>query len=326
MSRPLRIEYEGAWYHIYNRGASRRKIFIDQGDYDLFFDLLNEILEIWNVQTHAFSLLPNHYHLAIHTPNAQLSRAIRHLNGVYTQRFNRRHKTDGPLFKGRFKSKVIEKEAYLLELVRYIHHNPVKAGLAKRAQDHQWTSHRTYINREHNIGWLFTDEVLSYFGKRRYSAVMKFDLFVNERMTKGIDFLAKRSSILGSDGFAEWIKYNFVSDGESSEDISEVRKLARKEVDFNNILSCVASFYDMKRNEIVNGVHGRNNEARKVAVYLMKRLTGADYNDIAQQIGKVGKSAVAQLNHRFRKEICKDAALRSKCDTLSQNIMSNVKS
>src|SRR3990167_8702835 len=98
MSRPLRIEYEGAWYHVINRGAGRRKIFIDPKDYDLFFELLNEILETWNVQTHAFSLIPNHYHLAIHTPNAQLSRALRHLNGVYTQRFNRRHKTDGPLF------------------------------------------------------------------------------------------------------------------------------------------------------------------------------------------------------------------------------------
>lgn len=130
---------------------------------------------------------------------------------------------------------------------------------------------------------------------------------------------------MGSEGFVEWIKYNFVENYKSSDEIPEVRKLARKEINLNDILGCVASFYNMRRSEILVGVHGRNNEARKVAVYLMKRLTGADYKDIANKMGTVGKSAVAQLNHRFRKELCNNDDLISMCDALAHNIMSNVK-
>ncbi|OGQ55504.1 MAG: hypothetical protein A3I75_06545 [Deltaproteobacteria bacterium RIFCSPLOWO2_02_FULL_50_16] len=325
MSRPLRIEYEGAWYHVINRGAGRRKIFIDQKEYDLFFELLNEILETWNVQTHAFSLIPNHYHLAIHTPNAQLSRALRHLNGVYTQRFNRRHKTDGPLFRGRFKSKIIEKETYLLELVRYIHLNPVKAALTKRPQDHRWTSHLAYINDKHNVSWLFTDEVLSYFGKRRSSARNKFDHFVNERLDESNDFIDKQGPILGSKGFIEWVRYNFVRSDKSSDEIPEVRRLQRKEVDFSGILGCVSSFYGIEREDVLGSGQGKENEARKVAVYLMKKLTGADYGIIANYTGGVKKSALAQLNHRFKKEMRHNDSLSAKCDDLAQNIMSNVR-
>ena len=131
MSRPLRIEYPDAWYHVMNRGRRREKIFSGIKDYTLFIGLLKESCYMWHVRIGAFCLMPNHYHILIQTPEGNISRCMRHINGVYTQRFNRIHGCDGPLFRGRYKSILVEAETYLLELLRYIHRNPLKAGLAE---------------------------------------------------------------------------------------------------------------------------------------------------------------------------------------------------
>ena len=124
MSRALRIEYEGAWYHIMNRGAGKQIIFHNETHYNLFLKLLSEIHNRYRIEVHAYCLMNNHYHLLIRTPLANLSRAMRHINGVYSQRYNGLQKTDGPLFRGRFKSIIIDSENYLLRLSRYIHLNP----------------------------------------------------------------------------------------------------------------------------------------------------------------------------------------------------------
>jgi len=127
MSRPLRIEYSGAWYHVMNRGRRREKIYYDKKDYEQFLKVLEETSSLFSVEIHAYTLMPNHYHLLIRTPKGNLSRGMRHINGVYTQRFNNKYKIDGSLFRGRYKSILVEEESYLLELVRYIHRNAYKA-------------------------------------------------------------------------------------------------------------------------------------------------------------------------------------------------------
>ena len=247
MPRLPRIEYDGAWYHVFNRGAGRRKTFLTPEDYNLFYELLDEIYQNWNVQTHAYSFMKNHYHLLIHTPNSNLSRAMGHLGGVYTQRFNRRHKTDGPLFKGRFKSIVVEKESYLLQLVRYIHLNPVEAGIVKSPAAHRWTSHKSYLKIDHKPAWLFTDEVLLQFSKQRKAAAQKLDLFVKEGIddeTEKIFSSKKWPRVVGSQGFKDWINYNFIENSLNSEEIPEKRNLARIVPSYNDILRCVAVSYN----------------------------------------------------------------------------------
>ncbi len=114
MSRPLRIQYPDAWYHLMNRGRRREEIYIDKGDYIAFIELLHEASEVFNVCIAAYCLMSNHYHLLIQTPDGNLSRCMRHINGVYTQRFNRRHGHDGPLFRGRYRSILIDQDSYLL--------------------------------------------------------------------------------------------------------------------------------------------------------------------------------------------------------------------
>jgi len=103
MSRPLRIQYRDAWYHVMNRGRRGDNLFLEKGDHLRFKTLLSEASDLWKVKICAYCLMPNHYHLLIQTPDANLSRFMRHLNGIYTLRFNRYHKLDGQLFRGRYK-------------------------------------------------------------------------------------------------------------------------------------------------------------------------------------------------------------------------------
>jgi putative transposase len=124
MARPLRIEYPGAYYHVMNRGLSHRDIFLEDKGRESFLDLLSDITRLWKVEIYAYCLMNNHYHLLLSTAAVGLSRAMRHLDGIYTQKFNRVHHRDVPLFRGRYKAILIDAEAYFLSVVRYIHRNP----------------------------------------------------------------------------------------------------------------------------------------------------------------------------------------------------------
>lgn len=122
-----------------NRGRRAERIFNEEDDYAMFVELLKEASEAWSIRICAYCLMPNYYHLLVQTPEANISRAMRHINGIYTQRFNRRHGCDGQLFRGRYKSIVVDADSYLLQLVRYIHSNPAKAGIAPMDR-YQWSS------------------------------------------------------------------------------------------------------------------------------------------------------------------------------------------
>jgi len=147
MARPLRIEYPGAYYHVMNRGLSHRDIFLEDKGRESFLDLLSDITRLWKVEIYAYCLMNNHYHLLLSTPAVGLARAMRHLDGIYTQKFNRVHHRDGPLFRGRYKAILIDAEAYFLSVLRYIHRNPVGAGSVRDMDRYRWSSHWGYLNR-----------------------------------------------------------------------------------------------------------------------------------------------------------------------------------
>ena len=135
MARPLRLEFAGALYHITSRGDRREAIYEDDADRHMFLSLLDQVCEAHNWLCHAYCLMGNHYHIIIETPNANLSKGMRQLNGMYTQRFNHKHGKVGHVFQGRYKAILVEKQAYLLELARYIVLNPVRAGMVRTAKD-----------------------------------------------------------------------------------------------------------------------------------------------------------------------------------------------
>ena len=208
MARPLRIEFPGAWYHVMNRGRRREKIFQSDPDYKLFLKVLGECVRLFRIEIHAYSLMPNHYHLLIRTPIANLSRAMRHLNGVYTQKINKRYRYEGSLFKGRFKSIVIEEDTYFQELIRYIHRNPLKAKIVERIIDHKWTSHRSYMLNGEGPEWLRKDVALSKFGKYEKSSRQKMDAFVKQEVPEDLENMLERvkwPALLGGKEFKEKI-------------------------------------------------------------------------------------------------------------------------
>lgn len=173
MSRPLRIEYTGAWYHVMNRGRRREDIFEDDGDYRLFLDVLRDTAKMWNLNVSAYCLMSNHYHLLVQTPDGNLARCMRHLNGVYTQRYNRKHGYDGQLFRGRYKTVLIEEDSYLLELLRYIHRNPMEAGMVSELAEYHWSSHRGYLAHEKGWEWLHRDKLLKMLSKNEKAGVCR---------------------------------------------------------------------------------------------------------------------------------------------------------
>jgi putative transposase len=141
MARPLRIEFSGALYHITSRGDRREAIYEDDTDRESFLETLAEVVERFNWVCHAYCLMSNHYHLIVETPDANLSKGMRHLNGVFTQVSNRRHNRTGHLFQGRFKGIIVDQDSCLLELTRYVVLNPVRAKMVKDPGDWPWSSY-----------------------------------------------------------------------------------------------------------------------------------------------------------------------------------------
>ena len=167
MARPLRLEYPGAVWHVTSRGNERLAIFRDDEDRTQFLEVLGRGVAMFRWKLHAFVLMGNHYHLLVETPEPNVSRGMRQLNGIYTQRFNRRHGRSGHLFQGRFKGILVERDSHLLELARYVVLNPVRAGPVRAAKDWPWSSYEATAGIGREPEWLETAATLEHFGRSR---------------------------------------------------------------------------------------------------------------------------------------------------------------
>ena len=210
MSRPLRITYPGALYHITARGNRKEDIFHDDRDREVFLEKLATTIKHHNWICHAYCLMCNHYHLLIETVEANLSNGMRDLNKDYSQAFNRLHGSVGHLFQGRFKAFIIEKEPYLLEVARYTVLNSVRAGIVKNPQDWQWSSFAATAGLIEPPTFLTTDWILSHFSDDRAQAQRAYIEFVMAGIDGGSPFdEASHRSILGSPQFVSqiWEQY-----------------------------------------------------------------------------------------------------------------------
>ncbi len=199
MARPLRIEYPGAIYHITTRGNARQPIFKDDKDREVFLEVLGHVVDRYNWLCHAYCLMDNHYHLLIETPEGNLSLGMRQLNGIYTQRFNRKHNIVGHVFQGRFKAILVDKENYLLELCRYVVLNPVRAGIVKLPWKYKWSSYGATAGMAESPSFLTTDWILSQFG---HGAGNSYKSFVRDGVKKSGPWENLRGQILlGGDKF-----------------------------------------------------------------------------------------------------------------------------
>jgi len=179
MARPLRLQFPGGIYHVTARGNNRRPIFEDDDDCARFLTVLASIVARYHVLCHAYCLMNNHYHLLLETPEANLSLAMRQLNGVYTQRFNRRHERCGHLLQGRFGAQLVDGDAYLREVCRYIVLNPVRAGLVAHPRQWRWSSFHATAGEAAIPGFLTVDWVQALGGaKARGEALRRYTSFI----------------------------------------------------------------------------------------------------------------------------------------------------
>ncbi len=227
MARPLRISYPGAWYHVMNRGAGRRAIFRTDKQRGMFLELLGDLYETYGVEIHAYCLLGTHYHLLLHTPRGNISRAMRHLDGIYTQRYNRLRGLDGPLFRGRYKAILVDADGYLLQASRYIHLNPVEGGLVESAGGYRWSSYRAYLGEVKAQRWFNLETTLGMVGGP--GARVKYRAFVEEGVdeeTRAFYGKKRREPILGGEEF--WsVVTSRLGRLRDSREVPEARRLRR---------------------------------------------------------------------------------------------------
>lgn len=307
MARPLRIEYPGAFYHITARGNEQKDIFRDDKDRSQFLGYLETAAGRYKAVIHVYCIMSNHYHLLLSTPEGNLSQIMRHINGGYTTWFNKRHNRYGHLFQGRYKAILVDADPYAGELSRYIHLNPVRAGMVKQPEDYPWTSYGAYSGRTKPSRWLTTDWLLQYFGQKPAAAKKAYVFFVNAAMgNEEADPLKEATStlILGKSKFIDDIRERYLGDKEKSRDIPALKELTKTALE-GLIKAADGEFRD------------KPGLARKAAIYLSHRYSGRSLREIGA-VFNIGESAVSQASSRFEMEIKDNGTLRKKIERIKK--------
>jgi REP element-mobilizing transposase RayT len=280
MARPLRIEFPGAVYHVTSRGNARADIFEDDNDRHLFLSILGQTVKRFNWLCHAYCLMGNHYHLLIETPEGNLSAGMRHLNGVYTQAYNRIHHTDGHVFKGRFKAVLVEKESHLLELCRYVVLNPVRAHMVERAEQYNWSSYLPTIGKTAVPPYLTTEWLLANFSSSLAESRRLYRQFVKEGMTVSETPWDKLSAqiILGTEGFIQQAK-EMIGGREEIPEIPRTQRHVGRPV-VTDIFPAETKMTKQERNHLIRHAYGAHG-------YTLKEIAqalGVHYTTISKVI------------------------------------------
>ncbi len=297
MARPLRLEFEGALYHVTSRGNERSSIFRDDSDRSKFLGYLGSVVERERWVLHAYCLMGNHYHLLVETPLGNLSRGMQRLNGRHTQAFNFRHRRSGHLLQGRFKAILVDREPYLLELTRYIVLNPVRAGLAESAGGWLWSNYRATSGRSSAPRWLEIDWTLSQFSSRRSVARESYRRFVSEGKGAASPFRDLAGQIyLGSEEFLKQMDARLRGQSIDPEVPSAQRRPWRTDV--GAIKRNVAKEYGVQEADLTRR---RGGEEKMAAIYLTRKLTNLTLAAIGNEFG-VRASWVGQVAARVERD------------------------
>lgn len=319
MSRPLRIEYQGAWYHVMNRGRRKEAVFLSPDDYATFLTVLQEASSQWNLQVGAYCLMPNHYHLLVQTPDGNLSRCMRHVNGVYTQRFNRCHDFDGQLFRGRYKAILIAEDHHLLEVLRYIHRNPLEGGLVERLDQYPWSSHQRYLDPGKKEDWLARGLLLSMLTSRKSRQTAAYREFVDKESAREItSFYAHKNlpSLLGDQTFTDWVKTTF----QESVDDQEVPEAQRLAPSAEQVMTAVCGYFQIEQEQLTRSRRGHENMARDLAIYLVRVTSHDTLATIGAYFRIQSYSTVSSVVERVRRKIGDELQWRRHHDAVMKQI------
>ena len=310
MARPLRISFPGAFYHITSRGNERKAIYKSRSDRLKFLSYLESATARYAAVIHCYCLMGNHYHLLLETPSGNLPQIMRHINGAYTTYFNTKRDRSGHLFQGRYKAILVEKDAYTKELSRYIHLNPVRAGLVDAPDDYEWTSYQAYIGAVPSPEWLTQAFILGYFSPRRATARKQYAAFVNAALGADYDSpleAAVGGLILGNRAFVEKIRSRYLDNTLEGRDLPELKKLQDRPS---------ASLIDAAVERLANE---EPTLVRNLKIYFHHKYSGRSLKELGRRFG-IGESAVSQVCRRLNERKAGSAKLDKMMHKIDKNI------
>ncbi len=286
MARPLRIEYEGAYYHVLSRGNKQQAIFLADNDRQTFLKTIARMSERFDVTIIAYVLMDNHYHLLIRTNRPNLSKSMQWLGTTYTTIFNLSNFQVGHLFQGRFKSILVENEAYLLQLSYYIHRNPLRAGIVERLIDYPWSSYPAYAYNRRCPDWLKTDLLLSQFGPDdtgRKAYREKVQQYADEK--KSIWEEIRHGVIFGSQVFVDRIKQDHLSK-EDQADIPVLKNIV-DDMDLSEVIKTASAILkiDIQRLKNSRRISKSDMINRDMLIYHMWQSGRFSNSEIGSQVG-----------------------------------------
>lgn len=304
MGRPLRIEYPGAFYHVTSRGNEQKEIFKSDKDREKFISYLESASVRYEAVIHAYCLMNNHYHLLLETPSGNLSEIMRHINGAYTNYFNAKRKRAGHLFQGRYKAILVEADEYAKELSRYIHLNPVRAGITERPEEYVSSSYNSYIGKGKKPAWLKTEFVLGYFEKG--NAQKQYRQFVNSMIGREYESPLNSTvaaTMLGSADFVKKITEKHINTKQEDRNLPALRELSKRPT--------IVKITE----EVKKTITGDEKLANAATIYFCHRYSGASLKEIGS-IFSIGESAVSQASRRFALKLAKDGKLIKKIEKI----------
>jgi putative transposase len=320
VARPLRIEYKGASYHITARGNERKRIFFGKGDYDKFKEYLLEAQDKYGYRLHCYVLMGNHYHLLIETPNGNMNKVLHYINGSYANYINRKRNRNGHLLQGRYKGILVDRDAYMLELSRYLHLNPVRAKIVERPEDYRQSSYRSYVKTQKEA-IVTTDLILGMVSEDGKTARRAYREYVEKGVTEeGRNPLEDvyGGVILGSRGFIKQALRMLKETALDQEEIARRRELRKFEIE--DVIEAVCSYFEVSADRLAEG----GNDLRDMAIYLLKRHTSFLNRQIGELFEGLTYSGVSKANQRFSTRMSGDRSLRKAVEKITGS-MSNVK-
>jgi len=299
MARPGRIECEGAAYHVIARGIRKESIFYDQKDRGKFLEKLTETVEKYSLLLHCYILMDNHYHLALTTPFANLSKALHYLNSSYANWVRAKHQLIGPIFQGRYKAIVVEKDSYLLTLSAYIHLNPLKAGMVKRLQDYLWSSYPAYGGFSKPAAFLYMKDIMSYFPEKTpFKAYREFVAEQWKNYEEGLEERFEKEIVIGDEDFAERVFKLFKKKDKNLREFA--KPLSAKSPGFKEVEQAFEEEFRLSSGEARSKKRG--SPWRKMLIHALMRYTSLSLKEIGQALG-MDYAAVSQAGRRFKGEI-----------------------
>jgi putative transposase len=311
MGRAWRIEYEGGLYHVLSRGNERKDIFHDDRDRLTFLDAIGEMADNYDVDIFAYVLMGNHYHILLRTNQANLSKSMQWLALTYARRFNNRHFRSGHLFQGRFKSIIVQNDAYLMRLSCYIHRNPLRAGIIDRLGEYPWSSYKAYAYGAKAPDWLMRKPILAQFRvKDKYKAYReKVQHYAEEEKSLWEDF--RHGMIIGTKEFVDRIRSKYIPDNFHKE-IPQHRALG-KSVDPEKVLEKAAGILNCDLDYIRHSrrISRSLKDDRDFLVYLVWKICILSNEETGRLFGMT-YSAVSHILSSMRPKMQNDSDLRAK--------------